>query len=118
MFPVGEGSAVGLLFACGNFFGFLWGLILSVIVQGQNKFQTGMGLVFCFGIFLIGFALTYFMKEEKNRERAEFESLSLRKSMNRANTGQTDSDNESIKEVLLMKGSDNEMEKNIQNSDL
>jgi hypothetical protein len=34
VFPVGEGSAVGLLFATGNFFGFLLGLFLSLIVQG------------------------------------------------------------------------------------
>lgn len=33
-FPVGEGSATGLLFAFGNFFGFLLGLFLSLIVQG------------------------------------------------------------------------------------
>ena len=34
VFPVGEGSAVGMLFAVGNFAGFLLGLILSVIVKG------------------------------------------------------------------------------------
>lgn len=31
-FPVGEGTATGLLFATGNLFGFALGLILSVIV--------------------------------------------------------------------------------------
>lgn len=34
VFPVGEGSAVGLLFACGNFCGFLFGFILNQIVKG------------------------------------------------------------------------------------
>jgi hypothetical protein len=34
VFPVGEGSAVGLLFAMGNLAGFLLGLFLSIIVQG------------------------------------------------------------------------------------
>ena len=33
-FPVGEGFAVGMLFACGNFFGFVMGAILSVIIRG------------------------------------------------------------------------------------
>ena len=33
-FPVGEGIAVGLLFAMGNFSGFLLGLVMSMIVQG------------------------------------------------------------------------------------
>lgn len=33
-FPVGEGTAVGLLFAMGNFSGFVLGVFLSLIVQG------------------------------------------------------------------------------------
>jgi hypothetical protein len=33
-FPVGEGSAAGLLFAMGNFSGFVLGIFLSLIVQG------------------------------------------------------------------------------------
>ena len=33
-FPVGEGSTAGMLFANGNFSGFLFGMILSVIVKG------------------------------------------------------------------------------------
>lgn len=33
-FPVGEGSAAGLLFAMGNFAGFVLGIFLSLIVQG------------------------------------------------------------------------------------
>ena len=62
VFPVGEGSAVGLLFAIGNFGGFLFGLIMSVIVKGQSKAQTGGGLGFCAGIFVLGLILIYFMK--------------------------------------------------------
>lgn len=34
VFPVGEGSAVGLLFAVGNFGGFIMGLIMTIIVKG------------------------------------------------------------------------------------
>lgn len=34
VFPVGEGSAVGMLFAIGNFGGFLLGLVMSLIVKG------------------------------------------------------------------------------------
>lgn len=34
VFPVGEGSAVGMLFAVGNFGGFLLGLFLSMIAKG------------------------------------------------------------------------------------
>jgi hypothetical protein len=62
-FPVGEGSATGLLFAIGNFFGFLLGLFLSLIVQGESKAQSAGGLGFCFGVFVIGLGLAYFMKE-------------------------------------------------------
>ena len=50
VFPVGEGSAVGLLFAVGNFGGFLLGLFLSMIVKGDSKGQTAAGLGFCFGM--------------------------------------------------------------------
>lgn len=70
-FPVGEGSATGLMFAMGNLFGFFLGLILSVIVQGDSKAQTAGGIGFCFGIFIIGLVLVLFMKEEKNRESFE-----------------------------------------------
>lgn len=34
VFPVGEGSAVGLLFAIGNFGGFILGLFMTMIVKG------------------------------------------------------------------------------------
>lgn len=34
VFPIGEGTAVGMLFAIGNFGGFLLGLLMTVIVKG------------------------------------------------------------------------------------
>lgn len=61
-YPVGEGTAAGLLFAMGNFSGFVMGTILSVIVQGESKGQSAGGLGFCFGMFLVGLGLVYFMK--------------------------------------------------------
>jgi len=61
-FPVGEGAAAGLLFAMGNFAGFILGLFLSLIVQGESKAQSAGGLGFCFGVFLIGFDLIWFIK--------------------------------------------------------
>jgi hypothetical protein len=61
-FPVGEGTAAGLLFAMGNFAGFLLGTILSMIVRGESKGQTAGGLGFCAGMFLVGLGLVYFMK--------------------------------------------------------
>ena len=73
-FPVGEGSAAGMLFAMGNFSGFLLGLFLSLIVQGESKGQSAAGLGFCFGVFVIGFLLVYNMKEERNR--SDFEKMS------------------------------------------
>lgn len=64
MFPVGEGIAVGLLFAIGNFFGFLLGLIMSMIVgDGTSKHRTLGALAFCLFLFLIGLALIIRMKE-------------------------------------------------------
>jgi hypothetical protein len=47
----------------GNFAGFLLGLFLSLIVQGETKGQSAGGLGFCFGVFVIGFVLVYYMKE-------------------------------------------------------
>lgn len=63
VFPVGEGSAVGMLFAVGNFGGFLLGLFMSMIVKGKSREQTAGGLGFCAGVFVLGLALIYFMKE-------------------------------------------------------
>ena len=62
VFPVGEGSAVGLLFAMGNFGGFLFGLLLSVIVKGESPAETFWGLLVCFGVFFLGFILISIMK--------------------------------------------------------
>lgn len=62
---------MGLLFAVGNFGGFLLGVFLSMIAKGQSKGQTAGGIGFCFGMELLGLILIYFMKEEKNREKAE-----------------------------------------------
>lgn len=79
-FPVAEGTAAGLLFAMGNFAGFALGVFLTLIVQGESKGQTLGGLGFCFGIFLVGIGLIYFMKEEKNRIKFEQEASDRRKS--------------------------------------
>lgn len=67
VFPVGEGAAVGLLFAMGNFSGFVLGFIMSIIVKGESKQQTLGGLGFCAAMFMVGLILIYFMKEVKNR---------------------------------------------------
>lgn len=66
-FPVAEGTATGMLFAMGNFAGFLLGTFMTMIVQGETKGQTLAGLSFCFGVFLVGLVIIWFMKEEKNR---------------------------------------------------
>jgi hypothetical protein len=47
----------------GNFAGFILGIFLSLIVQGESKGQSAGGLGFCFGVFLIGLVLVWFMKE-------------------------------------------------------
>lgn len=93
-FPVGEGSATGLLFAFGNFFGFLLGLFLSLIVQGETKSQSAAGLGFCFGVFLIGLGLVYFMQEERNRMNYEQESSERRKSEQERSKSQLESSSE------------------------
>ena len=81
VFPVGEGTAVGFLFAMGNFSGFLLGnfltiegTILSIIVQGDTKGETGAGLGFCFFIFLIGFLMVFLLKEDLKRSTSEKEN--------------------------------------------
>jgi len=58
----------------GNFSGFLLGnsyiylgTILSIIVQGDTKGETGAGLGFCFFIFLIGLLMVFLLKEKLNR---------------------------------------------------
>ena len=71
VFPVGEGSAAGMLFAMGNFAGFLFGAILSAIVQGNSKGESAGGLGFCFGVFCLGIILTVVMQEEQNRRKSE-----------------------------------------------
>jgi hypothetical protein len=81
IFPVGEGTAVGLLFAMGNFAGFLLGLFLSLIVgDGDEKSRSFAGLMFCLVFFVIGYIMIFLLKEEKNREKAEEELSEKRKS--------------------------------------
>jgi len=46
----------------GNFSGFVLGAILSVIVEGNGKGETGAGLGFCFVVFLIGLLMILLMK--------------------------------------------------------
>lgn len=71
---------MGLLFAMGNFAGFILGIFLSLIVRGENKGESAGGLGFCFGVFLIGLVLIYFMKEERNRMNYDKEQSDIRKS--------------------------------------
>jgi len=86
---VGEGTAVGLLFAFGNLFGFVLGTycsdsgsLMSVIVNGgKSKMNTVGGLVLSLGMFLVGLVLIIFMKEEKNREIHEHNSFLERRSL-------------------------------------
>lgn len=93
---------MGLLFAVGNFGGFLLGLFLSMIVKGESRGQSLAGLLFCFGTFVFGFILIYFMKEEKNREKAESESSERRRSarLSQITSGES-SDQKQGKESLL-----------------
>lgn len=55
-------------------------MFLSLIVQGESKGQTAGGIGFCFGVFLIGLTLVYFMKENLNRSTFEKESSERRRS--------------------------------------
>ena len=81
VFPVGEGAAVGLLFAIGNFSGFIFGFFMSLIVgQGDSKWRTLGVIIFCLGFFLVGLLAIIKMSEEKNREKAEKELSDKRKS--------------------------------------
>lgn len=75
---MGEGTAVGLLFAVGNLFGFCLGSIQSLIVKGQNKAQTAYGLILNVGLFLLGLVLIVMTKENLKRVKAERESSESR----------------------------------------
>lgn len=75
---MGEGTAAGLLFAMGNLAGFLLGTILSIIVKGKSKGETAGGLGFCFGMFIVGLILVYFMNEKLNRSDSEKRLSDLR----------------------------------------
>jgi MFS transporter, FLVCR family, feline leukemia virus subgroup C receptor-related protein len=90
-FPVGEGTAVGLLFATGNLFGFVLGLLMSLIVEGESKAQTAGGLAFCFGVFVIGIILAYFMKERLNRKNFERDSDKRRSELSQREGSQLES---------------------------
>lgn len=71
VFPVGEGTAVGLLFAFGNLFGFVLGksicnagtLMTIIVAGGKSKMNALGGFGFSLGLFLIGLVLVLFMKE-------------------------------------------------------
>lgn len=90
-----------MLFATGNFAGFLLGLFLSMIVQGESRGQSAGGLGFCFGMFLIGIALIYFMKEETNRSDYERASSEKRKSERESVLESNSSDRENLQAKLL-----------------
>jgi hypothetical protein len=51
-FPIGEGSAGGYLFAAGQTFGFLLGLVIISIIDKHNKLPSQMSFV-VFEIFLM-----------------------------------------------------------------
>jgi Na+/melibiose symporter-like transporter len=52
---------------------------MSLIVDGESKASTFAGLVFCLLIFLVGLICAFAMKEEKNREKAEKDSIEKRR---------------------------------------
>jgi hypothetical protein len=65
----------------GNLFGFMMGSIMTLLVgNGDDKIDTIKGLAFSLGMFLLGLILILFMKEEKNREKHEYEAYTKRKS--------------------------------------
>jgi nitrate/nitrite transporter NarK len=70
-----------MLFAVGNFGGFVLGMFMTMIVKGDNGMQTLYGLIFCAGIFIIGLVLIILMKEERNRLGAELKQSDLRRSL-------------------------------------
>ena len=51
---------------------------MSVIVKGESKGQSGMGLLFCLVVFLVGFVLIALSKENLKRVKAERESSERR----------------------------------------
>jgi hypothetical protein len=59
VFPIGEGSAGGYLFACSQTFGFLLGLLVINVIDANKKLPTLICLI-GFNV-LIGFALLLIM---------------------------------------------------------
>lgn len=54
---------------------------MSLIVKGETRSQTGGGLGFVAGIFVLGLILIYFLEEQRNREKYENEQSDIRRGL-------------------------------------
>ncbi len=70
-YPVGEGSALGFFIGFCSITAFIFGLIFSAIVKGEDKEQTVIGIGILEGCYIITFITIILLKENLNRIRAE-----------------------------------------------
>lgn len=60
-FPVGEGSALGYLQAFSAISAFIFGIIFSLIVKGENKMQSYYGMIIVLSCFVTGVIIMAFI---------------------------------------------------------
>lgn len=71
VFPVGEATATGLLWATGQFVGFLAGIVQTFVVTGQDKTSSFYGFLIYIFLFSLSTMFMQLCKEVKKREQEE-----------------------------------------------
>lgn len=70
-FPVSEAIGVGLLFAGGQLWGTAIGAAVSSFCKGETKESSDAAIYTFSGLFGLAFILSFFLKEDLRRLRAE-----------------------------------------------
>jgi len=77
IFPIGEATSTGFLFAGGQTFGGILGIILLELIKGENKTQSLIGaIIYWFGIIL-GLVLMLFVNDKSKRDEEEYKDSVL-----------------------------------------
>lgn len=71
VFPIGEGSTVGILAGANSISAFIYGSVMSFIVRGESTGQTVAGTMLMLCSFGLGFFLLLLTKENLIRHEVE-----------------------------------------------